>query len=210
MKKFLGAMLALFGLAMGQARADIDVDSIGLAPDGFGNWVFTYSADLNPNSYLSAAGGPGNPIHGFTIYDFAGLAPGLANVTLTGNLATADWVVFADPVLDTYPTQNPPNSPTIENLVFKYVGAGLSNAAANPPLNLGTISITVPQNQYYAVGGFASSATNAIRVLPGLSGISNSTHNVLVARLVPEPSTMVLAGLGGLGLIGYAIRRKRA
>ncbi len=38
------------------------------------------------------------------------------------------------------------------------------------------------------------------------SVIANST----VLALAPEPSTMAIAGLGALGMIGYGLRRRKA
>jgi hypothetical protein len=55
-------------------------------------------------------------------------------------------------------------------------------------------------------------ATNQLTIEDGgvLSGIDGSTTSNNVLQPGPEPSTTVLAGLGALGFIGYALRRRKA
>jgi hypothetical protein len=42
------------------------------------------------------------------------------------------------------------------------------------------------------------------------TGVDNVAFGTPAAAAVPEPGTLALAGLGGLGLAGYARRRKQA
>jgi hypothetical protein len=59
---------------------------------------------------------------------------------------------------------------------------------------------------------YAASMTIAITQTggPGSAIGDTATFAVPAVQLVPEPSTMGLAGLGALGLIGYGLRRRKA
>jgi hypothetical protein len=43
---------------------------------------------------------------------------------------------------------------------------------------------------------------------PPIPGLVND-YQGLSDGIIPEPSTMALAGLGALGMIGYAVRRRK-
>jgi len=61
-------------------------------------------------------------------------------------------------------------------------------------------------------GPYAASMTVAITQTGGAGSAigDTATFAVPAVQLVPEPSTMGLAGLGALGLIGYGLRRRKA
>jgi len=70
-------------------------------------------------------------------------------------------------------------------------------AFSNPNFSIGTVSYAL--NNLTNSGGF----TNVFLVSPG-----NNTLSVRVTA-VPEPSTLAMAGMGGLSLLGYGLRRYR-
>jgi len=67
----------------------------------------------------------------------------------------------------------------------------------NPNFTIGTVTYAL--NNLTNSGGF----TNVFLVSPG-----NNTLSVRVTA-VPEPSTLAMAGMGGLSLLGYGLRRYR-
>jgi hypothetical protein len=73
---------------------------------------------------------------------------------------------------------------------------GHSQVVANPNLTF-TLSQTVLLHGLVIPSGGSTA--------PSYGGTS-----VVIAHGVPEPSTMALAGLGALGLIGYGLRRRKA
>jgi len=57
----------------------------------------------------------------------------------------------------------------------------------------------------WANAGYATSSA----ILVNYASDSNGNHYQYQLIPVPEPSTLVVAGLGGLGLVGYGLRRRR-
>jgi len=66
-------------------------------------------------------------------------------------------------------------------------------------ITLGTTSFSLGQTLTITLGG-GDSSNFTFKTNVGPAGLTS----------VPEPSSMALAGLGGLGLIGYGLRRRRA
>jgi len=60
------------------------------------------------------------------------------------------------------------------------------------------------------VGTFTISQTLNIQLNKLGDQINYSSSTTLASIAVPEPSSMALAGLGGLGLVGYGLRRRKA
>jgi hypothetical protein len=72
---------------------------------------------------------------------------------------------------------------------------------ASPPLgNSNVLTFTNPST---------FSITQALEITLGVGDSVTLTFNTTVVES-PEPSTMALAGLGALGLIGYGVRRRKA
>jgi hypothetical protein len=68
--------------------------------------------------------------------------------------------------------------------------------------------ITQPENMSLSLSGLVP--TNPGLGSFGFNNFTGSDVNTTSATIVaPEPSTMAIAGLGALGLIGYGIRRRR-
>ncbi|MGP0064392.1 MAG: PEP-CTERM sorting domain-containing protein [Isosphaeraceae bacterium] len=86
---------------------------------------------------------------------------------------------------------------------------GSATIAVNPLLQ--AASITQPETFSLSLTGLSASGLGAF-------GFSNFTGNdsgnasatIESIASVPEPSTMAIAGLGALGLIGYGLRRRKA
>ena len=88
--------------------------------------------------------------------------------------------------------------------VFDFIGSGnlIQSVALDPASNVTPIAFTLTPDG--AGGQF---------VQINLEGLpfptdSNVTIDVSTAAAVPEPSTLVLAGVGALVIAGYAVRRR--
>ncbi|QDV39614.1 choice-of-anchor R domain-containing protein [Tautonia plasticadhaerens] len=77
--------------------------------------------------------------------------------------------------------------------------SGLNWLASNPPVTPTGVA-TLSGNRFTSDGG----------VTWGPSTTVNSfTINGTIATVIPEPSTLALAAMGGVGLLGYGCRRRR-
>jgi len=70
----------------------------------------------------------------------------------------------------------------------------------------GASPITTPESFSIGLSGITASGLGAF----GFSNFDGSDVTTTSATPVPEPSTMAIAGLGALGLIGYGIRRRKS
>jgi hypothetical protein len=105
------------------------------------------------------------------------------------------------------------------------------NATAIPTMGgttvVGTPLPTPPSSSYTWTGGapagvgdsnilsFSNSTTFSITQVLAIKlgagdNVTLTFNDTCIPAAVPEPSTMVLAGLGSLGLIGYGLRRRKA
>jgi len=74
--------------------------------------------------------------------------------------------------------------------------------AVNPIIQPETFGFTLP--------GISSSVSVAGGSSVGFTSFTASDSGNTTATVVPEPSTMAIAGLGALGMIGYGLRRRKA
>jgi len=83
----------------------------------------------------------------------------------------------------------------------------LTSTGGVPPLSLST-----PTNSATVTGRTGNYALSSITQIDIVSLAHPSlvdTTGSAIATAVPEPSTMAIAGLGALGMIGYGIRRRK-
>ncbi len=75
-------------------------------------------------------------------------------------------------------------------------------------MNVGLTGVSSTTNGTVGTGYTLSNALNIYYAAGNSSNINATT--TLSAVAVPEPSTMAIAGLGALGMIGYGLRRRKA
>lgn len=185
----LGVAGALFGFAgiSAPARAGLLPVNTSINPES-GNFRWTYAIVL-PSDVQIRTGDY------FTIYDFAGYVPGTNNQPAGWNFSTHLTGTTPGGVL-------PTDDPTLPNLTWTYAGAnqtgqsGLGNFWA-----VSTYSTATTSN-------FTARSHNATYGIPDSNITTTDVPvNVPGPPSVPEPTTLLLAGLG-LPLVGLMRRRQ--
>lgn len=197
----LAAAGAAVALTASSANAGLLPVSVTVQPEA-GNFRWTYSVVLPTDMKLQA----GNY---FTIYDFAGYKAGSAMVTSASPDPSFSqyWAVTTSNVGPTPDRLNPQDDPNLTNLTFTYNGPtipngqlSLGNFVATSAFSDTASSFFTATNPRAADGNIDSNITGTLvptgEEIPGPPG-------------TPEPTTLVLAGLG-LPIIGLGryFRRK--
>jgi hypothetical protein len=178
---------------------------------GLSDVSFTYIPPTglsNQPTALSALSGVG--------FDATGLAMGTAWTLASGTPFSGSPTSSSPPGLPTHWVFNPSGFPVTTlatanvgggapNMIFPSSGIvedGLSNGNQNPLYIGPTIfQLTVPD----LTAGTNLTAANFSNVTLSFGTAPDAT---LPAGVVPEPSTLAIAGLGALGFIGYGLRRR--
>jgi hypothetical protein len=169
-----------------QAQAGLLPVSVTVTPEA-GNFTWTYSIVLPTDSQLRT----GNY---FTIYDFRGFLPG----TATG---PTGWDFAVSNVGQTPALLAPFDDASLPNLTWTYLGP---NTVTSGQVGLGNFSAS---SIYGGINdSFFTALTN--RTSDGRLDANITTTDVPVPAAVPEPTTLVLAGLG-LPLAALARRARR-
>jgi len=186
--KFLSAVFLATLLCAGFANATITpvLDAGNPTIDG-GNFLWTYNIDLSTDEQLA----PSNSF--FTIYDFVGYVAG----SVTGPNPT-DWTASVQLVGPTPSSVSPPDNPTVENLVFTYIGP-----VSTGPQTIDGFSAISTDGTINANGAFSYQAQKTANLTAPDQGLG--PIDVPMAA-TPEP---VSVGLLGGGLLGLAVLSRR-
>jgi len=215
----LAAGLALIGGTAAQAQPEID---------------FTVPA-LNPGASITYAGGAA-PLVGtaITITQLQGLnTPSNSGAILTvtggtlgftsGNLTSStasSWVFGVGPASavtingSTAHGSGALLSGQVESVIVTASGANNFNVAIGVILNIVNPTLA----SFFGLSGGSSNpwtgnfniGFTAAATPPGAISSTQVLSGDLITTPVPEPSTMAIAGLGALGMIGYGLRRRKA
>lgn len=103
-------------------------------------------------------------------------------------------------------------TPSTNSLAFQSFVNGTGIGAQNPAIHAGTVSFNSDMSSTISSGlsssGYPIKETLDVTLNDKGDQINYSSSTTLTS--VPEPSSMAIAGLGALGLIGYGMRRRKA
>lgn len=173
---------AAVALAPGEAAAGLIPNKLTVLPDG-GMYRYTYSIQLPTDSVLR----PGDY---FTIYNFDGFVPGSAMAS--GSAYSGDWTFSSSNLGPTPSGVLPADDPTIPNLTWTYTGAEININAQIGLGNFWAVSLypTTTESWFTASTGSSTGVTDN-NITPTEVPVPSAPPPG-----VPEPATLLLAGLG--------------
>lgn len=162
------------------------VNNFPWPPTSNGDGTFTWGFSLAIGGNESIANG-----NYFVVYDFAGLqgAP-----TAPADWAAATQLTSASPSV----LLNYGDDPTIENLVFTYIG----NSVLSGPQTFTGFSAISNTDAYVLKDGFARTSNSA-----GLQSSDNAIASPAVVTAVPEPASIAFVLTGAAGVLGRLRKR---
>ena len=201
MKRILGlaAGLLLAGFGGQSATAGLLPVSVTTTPEA-GNFRWTYAIVLPTDMKLQSG-------NFFTVYDFNGYVPGSAE-------APAGWALSVSKLGPTPDRLNPQDDTALDNLTWKYSGPtiesgqiGLGNFWALSKFNDQGNSFLTASTLRTSDGKSDNNITSTI-VPVGAPVVTPPDPTPTTPPGVPEPTTLLMAGLG-LPLVGLARRLRR-
>jgi hypothetical protein len=232
----LAAVVCVLGL-QSSAKADIYLQ---LSDNSGGNTgiltnngtLITYSGVVGNFNIVLTAVSSDNSNAGSTL-NITNLVVSLAsNATLvsggdvlTINGASTNYSLPVGPTLNlassgtaTFVNSNQGDSMTYQSFLntsnTSTFGAGTSSASATLTSGGGSGSQATPTSNVTVTGrsgDYAMSSKTTITIVSlGNSQIDTTGGATATAVTVPEPSTLAIAGLGGLGMLGFGLRRRKA
>jgi len=221
------ALLAVGVVSPRPARADLDIT---VSINGFlvGSQTSTTDSNLFNIGTISHGGATWNSLLIVASTNFPGGSNGnLTQESITGAGSTGSGTLTVN-VVETGGFTSPGGSGTQMNLqsnvsrsdgetgttlTFQSFSTDINNNSVSPgqqtfnPL----VGVNVSPNQVSV--GFVRGATYPLSSTLTLTAGDSANINVngsTTVTAVPEPSTMAIAGLGALGMIGYGLRRRKA
>jgi len=188
-RRLLLACGAVVGLA-GSAQAGLLPTQWSVTPES-GQYRWTYAIVLPTDSQIRTG-------DYFTIYDFAGYVP-------NSNSQPSDWTFTTQNLGPTPPDVIPVDDPAVSNVSWMYTG---------PTVTSGQVGL----GNFWALSEYGQSASSYFTASTHRTSDGRKDNNITTTTVpvpvanppgVPEPATLLLAGLG-LPLAALFRRRKKA
>jgi len=195
----VAVVVGLTTIAAGETRAGVVlVLQSGSPTPVAGGFQYTYDASLNNDTQLQ----PGDY---FSIIDFVGYVGGSV-FSSNPNLIAASAVATTPPPL----FQGYFDDPTIPNLLFTYIGPAVTTGPNSDLGDFGAVSIYGPSGLVVETASTHKQDTqNGLYDI--VEGNTTRVRGPSIDTLgTPAPPGIVLAGLGAIGMIGFAACRRWA
>jgi hypothetical protein len=230
-KHWLTAVAAVAALALVSSRASANSLSPGgsVSPDAFANLTLppgsTLIADTGPETFTGIGGPPAiagifreeviqesaaaNPKGGYTfVYQLKDTAVDI------GRMSSGGWGLATSPV-EVGTTASDTGGATLLGSAGTVNAVSADWTLSKETLGWNFTGGTIPPGGFsYLLVVRTSNTTEApvtVSIIDGgTAAIVGGFAPGLPLTAVPEPSTMAIAGLGALGMIGYGLRRRKA